>query len=403
MDHDTARLCALGKGICGMALAPAVVGPGDNKRLWDDMGVQMPRAGNYETQPRDEEGTPQEFKKNKLSEPKASKIVSTQGVDLVVQGLHNAQQVASRIEILTYIDDYRREETNITKSHSQLNLYDTIDVSKPIDWLFAKANDPTMSILKLEVKQLGKGKYKFFNSKGSQGALLDFEYIRKNKEISLESFYYPAGANYDTLKYPPWMTMFFMCMLSDRLRVPIKIPVDNSPAKSLIYNRDTGLWVLEFESYYGRYGFERSGVKSVTRKPCPKEDLDWIDEYCGVNSTLSNCKKAVQEQKKKLEPQCFIRVPQHVQALANMHDGTFRYIGDWQEVGDDAYVPKGKGKLIAYDKYSGKPKTFEGTFRPSEVLYSPLLSLVYPRVDIDQGDGKGYRPFSFMNSNQVNL
>ena len=90
-----------------------------------------------------------------------------------------------------------------------------------------------------------------------------------------------------------------------------------------------------------------------------------------------------------------------MQALANMPDGTFRYIGDWKKDGD-AYVPKGKGKLIAYDKYSGKPKTFEGTFRPS-VPYSPLLNLVYPRVDIDQGDGKGYLPFSFMNSNQVNL
>ena len=108
----------------------------------------------------------------------------------------------------------------------------------------------------------------------------------------------------------------------------------------------------------------------------------------------------MQEHKKKLEPQCFIRTPQHVQALANMPDGTFRYIGEWQEVGDDAYVPKGKGKLIAYDKYSGKPKTFEGTFSPS-VPYSPLLNLVYPRVEIDQGDG--YIPFSFMNSNQVNL
>jgi len=195
--------------------------------------------------------------------------------------------------------------------------------------------------------------------------------------------------------------MFFMCMLSDRLRVPIKIPVDNSPAKSLIYNKDTGLWVLEFESYYGRYGFERSGEKSVTRKPCPKEDLDWIDEYCGVNSTLSKCKEALQEHNKKPNPQCFIRVPQHVQALANIPDGTFRYIGDWQKLGN-AYVPNGKGKLIAYDKNSGKPITFEGNFRPSEP-YSPLLNLVYPRVDIDQGDGEGYRPFSFMNSNQVNL
>lgn len=151
MDHDTARLCALGKGICGMALAPAVVGPGDNNivnNIWGFMTNQ--------TRPRDEEGTPgQEFKKNKLSgrEPKASKIVSTQGVDLVVQGLYNAQQVASRIEILKNIDDYSKEENNdVTKSHSQLNLYDTIDVSKPIDWLFAKANDPTMSILKLYTK-----------------------------------------------------------------------------------------------------------------------------------------------------------------------------------------------------------------------------------------------------------
>ena len=57
-------------------------------------------------------------------------------------------------------------------------------------------------------------------------------------------------------------------------------------------------------------------------------------------------------------------------------------------------------KVIAYDKNSGKPKTFEGTFKPS-VPYSPLLNLVYPRVEIDQGDG--YIPFSFMNSNQVNL
>tara|TARA_B100001094_G_scaffold263346_1_gene264925 strand:+ start:1548 stop:3557 length:2010 start_codon:yes stop_codon:yes gene_type:complete len=314
---------------------------------------------------------------------KAARQRLKQGVHLVWQGIENAMWLEQEMRRHKQFKESCDKNPNVLQQRVHEELCKSTGFGKPT-WKYI-TNDYTFSQLQFEMDyDQYRNSYTFTAQPAATGALLDFEYRVDEKKIQLHYFYYSIADQEDKKKFPPYMTMYFLCMLADSLGAKIAIPTDASKAKSLVYNEKDEKWELEYKTYYGRYGFEPGRYADKVRKPCPKEEQEWVKENCGNEQNEEQCRKSLQERKeraqrgedKSLPPQCFLRTTQNVLALADLNlEKRTRFVGESPEsikknkpypTADYEYMPNGRGTLTVYDengvptKYKGKVEQKEG-------------------------------------------
>ena len=341
---DMDRLCALGGAMCRMALGPAVGGAGKRKQQ--------------------DENETQEEKRLK------------QGVHFVYLGVANAYEIESTIEKHKKCTELF--DKNITKAQkkTERHMCKLLRLYQPA-WVYTNKNGSASQLQLTMVHDTKDDIYTFHTPWYGTGALLFFGYHVKAK-IVLHYFYFGIpNEKEDKEKFPPYMTMYFLCVLADILNVPIHIPEDVSAPKSLIFNEKERKWELEYVSYYGRYGFYTNEAGQTVRDPCPKPVRDWIKQNCGNNYNAEECMKRLRGQElaqdDEIPRQCFLETTQNVLAIADLNvEKSARFYADDNksiETRKDGpvpeYWPNGNGTLVVYDEH-GKPTRYKGSFEATD-------------------------------------
>ncbi len=121
-----------------------------------------------------------------------------------------------------------------------------------------------------------------------------FTISMKEKTIELDFFYWNQGESdylvpkYLKEHYPPYMTMYFLQHLADKMGFMIVVPQDLS-ARS---NEGASYYV----SNYGFYAPDQEDTQYIRRDPCPQALQSWIENNC--TGTLRECfERAYGEQK----------------------------------------------------------------------------------------------------------
>lgn len=121
-----------------------------------------------------------------------------------------------------------------------------------------------------------------------------FTISMKERKIELDFFYWNQGESdalvpgYLKEHYPPYMTMYFLQHLADKMGFMIVVPQDLSAHS----NEGASYYV----SNYGFYAPDQEYTQYIQRDPCPQALQSWIEDNC--TGTLRECfERAYGEQK----------------------------------------------------------------------------------------------------------